>query len=559
MKKNLLFFLVLLILIIPSFKSLLRPGYFPMQDDMQAFRLMEMNKCITDGQIPCRWVPDAGYGYGYPQFNFYAPFVYYVGEVIHLTGFQYIDSIKILFILGFVLGGVFMYLLTSELFGPFPALVSSVLFTYIPLRAQEVYVRGALSEFWATVFFPLILWAFLKLVKEGKKRYLIISAVSLGGLFLTHNLLSFLFLPIVVLWLVYLFFAYKKTFNWKKIILSFLLALGTAAFFVLPMLLEKKFAHTETMLGGYFDYRQHFVSLKQLFLSNYWGYGSSTLGPNDDLNLSVGIPYWIFGVISVITAFIYRKKEKKLFWLSLVSFVLSLIILFLVHEKSSFIWKVITPLSYLQFPWRLLIFPSFIFSVLAGVVLTYFKKFQYPAGVLIIISLFLLQLGFFQPKAWLKINDEEKLTGINLEKELTASIFDYLPIYAKFPPEKKAPDLPEILSGRAEFSDYYKGSNYQTGKLEVSSDALIRLPLFDFPGMKVFLNNEEVKHANNNCEGEKFCSGTITFMAQSGEYDFKVKLTDTPIRTAGNIVSVVSVLFLIVFGFFKNEKLFKEK
>jgi len=66
-----LVFLLFLVLIIPSFSKLIRPGYFPMHDDLQAIRLLQMDKCIKDGQIPCRWVPDMGYGYGYPQFNYY--------------------------------------------------------------------------------------------------------------------------------------------------------------------------------------------------------------------------------------------------------------------------------------------------------------------------------------------------------------------------------------------------------------------------------------------------------------------------------------------------------
>ena len=116
LKNKKLWIIILLLFIIPSFFRLLRPGFFPIQDDMQVFRLFEMDKCIQDFQIPCRWIPDGGYQYGYPQFNFYAPGVYYLGEIIHLIGFQFIDSIKILFILGFVFSGITMFVLAREFF-----------------------------------------------------------------------------------------------------------------------------------------------------------------------------------------------------------------------------------------------------------------------------------------------------------------------------------------------------------------------------------------------------------------------------------------------------------
>ena len=94
-RKKSLLLIVSLMLTIPSFWKLVRPGYWPMQDDMQAFRLLEMSKCVGDFQIPCRWIPDGGFGYGYPQYNYYAPGVYYLGQVIHLLGFQFIDVVKI--------------------------------------------------------------------------------------------------------------------------------------------------------------------------------------------------------------------------------------------------------------------------------------------------------------------------------------------------------------------------------------------------------------------------------------------------------------------------------
>src|SRR3989344_1077112 len=124
--------IILTLLIIPTFVSLLRTGYFPMQDDLQAFRVHQMDKCIQDMQIPCRWVPDAGYQDGYPQFNYYPPSVYYLGEVLHLIGFQFIDSVKILFILGFIFSAWAMFLFLRAVFGNWSALVGAVLYSYAP-------------------------------------------------------------------------------------------------------------------------------------------------------------------------------------------------------------------------------------------------------------------------------------------------------------------------------------------------------------------------------------------------------------------------------------------
>jgi hypothetical protein len=78
-------------------KGLIGKGYFNMHDDLQMMRQLEMEKCFLDLQIPCRWVPDMGYGFGYPLFNFYPPLPYLVGEGIRLIGYSFVDTVKILF------------------------------------------------------------------------------------------------------------------------------------------------------------------------------------------------------------------------------------------------------------------------------------------------------------------------------------------------------------------------------------------------------------------------------------------------------------------------------
>ena len=74
-----------------------------MQDDLQAFRVQQMVKCLKDLQIPCRWVPDMGYQYGYPQFNYYPPIIFYLGGILNILGIQIIDVVKIIFILPILL------------------------------------------------------------------------------------------------------------------------------------------------------------------------------------------------------------------------------------------------------------------------------------------------------------------------------------------------------------------------------------------------------------------------------------------------------------------------
>lgn len=518
-----------------------------------------MVKCLEDFQIPCRWIPDMGYQYGYPQFNFYPPSIFYVGAVLNLAGIQVIDTVKILFILGFVLSAVTMFIFLKELVGEWPALTGALLYSYVPFKAAQVYVRGSLSEFFSFVFFPLIFWAILQLVKVGKLRYLAWLALSSGLLLLTHNLMSFIFLPIVGIWAVALIVLYKKWNVFPKLALGLLLGLGLAAFFTIPLLFEGKYVHLETLTGGYFDWRQHFVDIRQLFLSNHFGYGSSYLGPADDLSLSVGIVHWILGLLAIIFAVVRFKKEKKLASLVLILGFLELVVLFLMHQRATIIWERLNFLIWLQFPWRFLADSAFILSVLGGIALyllsSFNKKVAIITGFLVVVAIFTLHSSFFQPRDWYYITDQEKFSGESWEKQLTISIFDYLPIYAKLPPNKKAPEMPETLEGEVDFVSFQKGSNFQTGKIYVKEKAVIRLPLFDFPGMEVRLDGKRIKHTNKDCREEAYCLGLITFEVLEGEHNFEARLLDTPVRKIGNIITLISTLTVVGIFFKKDEKI----
>ncbi|MDO8638546.1 MAG: glycosyltransferase family 39 protein [Candidatus Daviesbacteria bacterium] len=550
-QQTLIFYVILFVLIIPTFYSLLRPGFFTMQDDLQAFRIFEMNTCFQDGQFPCRWVPDAGFGYGYPLFNYYAPGIFYLGNILHGIGWQIIDSVKIIFILGFVLAPFSMYLFLNSFLNKWAAVVGSVLYAYAPFRAQEVYVRGAISEFSTLIFFPLLFWAAAQLIKTDKWKYFFYLSLFLGLFLLTHNLMAVVFIPILIIWILFLLITGKKMPS-LKVFSSILLGFGLAAFFWLPVIFEKQFAHTETLLGGYFDYRQHFVNLYELFISNHWGYGSSVLGPNDDLNLSAGQVHWILSVLTFLLAVVTFKKNRNLSLIVFFLAVVELILLFLMHQKSSFVWSAFPTLAYLQFPWRLLALSSFLLSILGAIGIFILSKFKInyivPIFSIVIISLTLIMYAnFFHPKDWYNLTDQEKFSGVNWEKQLTTSIFDYLPIYAKLPPKIKAPNLPEVLGGSATFENYIKGSNFQSGIVDIKKAATLRLPLFDFPGMTIFIDGQMVGHNHTDCRNEEFCLGLITFDISTGQHTIKAILEDTPVRSIGNYLTVFSgVAFILI-------------
>ena len=554
------FLILVLVLSIPTFKGIIRPGYFSMHDDMQAMRIYQMDKCFQDGQIPCRWVPDMGYQYGYPQFNYYGPLPYYVMEFFHLSGVNLFDSVKIGFILALLLGNVAMFVLGKSIWGKWGGVLSALLYAYAPYRAGDIYSRGAMGETWGFVFMPLILYSIYKLVHKPSIKNTGIFALSFAGLFATHNITSFIFTPLAALWTIGLLISCKM--NKQKIVqflkrftLGSIWAVALSAFFLLPVIFEKSYAHIESMLSGYFNYLAHFVNFKQLFFTTFWAYGSSVAGPHDDLSFFIGpIHLLIVGVITTLLVIKFIKKDSSFLNLKnkkLVLFICSLLALlisvFMTHSRSSFIWKTFSPLKYLQFPWRFLSPASFFISFAGGYILSFSSVNKKITFLLLSLLIILFNSAFFTPKNWYNITPQEKFSGISYGRQLTISIFDYLPIYAQYPPASVAPSHPTVINGSVGITDYIKKSNRITFNTNSKLPSTILLNQFDFPGWVVKVNNKKVEHYHQNE------LGLITFDLPSGINTVKVSLKNTPIRLLGDILTLSS-FSLLIYIFFKGKK-----
>ncbi len=159
-------FLLGLILSVSLLWPLFWAPYFTHQDDVQVIRLYEMSKCFVDHQIPCRWVPDLGGLYGYPLFNYYAPLSYYFGAIVYFLTHSLLISFKLMFAVSFLGSFIFMYLLACKFWGKLGGSLSATFYAFAPYHALDFYVRGAMGEMWALMFFPAIFWAIARLEEK---------------------------------------------------------------------------------------------------------------------------------------------------------------------------------------------------------------------------------------------------------------------------------------------------------------------------------------------------------------------------------------------------------
>lgn len=542
--KRLIPYILVILLSLPTLIHLLRPGYFPMHDDLQSIRVEGMTQCFKEFQLPCRWVADMGYGYGYPQFNYYGPLPYYLMSAFNLLGLGIFDSVKLGFALSLILGNLTMFALAKALFGdPYSAFLSVILYAYNPYRASDLYSRGAMGESWAFVFLPLILLQIRKLAQKPSLRTLVLTGVSFALLFSTHNITTLIFTPLAFLWALLMFFRHSgkrfrdsliSSFKWFS--LAVLWGVILSAFFLLPVIFEKQFAHTETMIGGYFDYRAHFVTLKQMFLTSFWGFGSSEIGPTDDLSFFFS-PLLLFSLLSS-SILLIRSLFKRDWDISLPVILLvfmGLLSAFMSHEKSAPVWALISPLVYLQFPWRFLVLSNFFFSLSAGFMLYHIKASTSRTILAVLFVLtFLFSASFFRPLRWLDLTEREKFSGTLFDRQMTISIFDYLPTSADTPPTSPAPVLPTSSVRESSITDYLTTATNISFTFETGRPVTLKLNRLYFPGWEVRVNGKNVP-VGYGSDGNMFINLT------PGKFIIDAHLKETPLRLFSDLLTLISL------------------
>lgn len=537
--------------LLPLFHS----GFYPMHDDEQIARLFDLNKALVAGNIPPRIAPNLGFGYGYPFFNFYPSFAYYVGEVFHLIGFGYIVSTKLMIVTGFILAALFMYLFSKEFFGKVGGVVASVAFTYSSYHAIDVYVRGAYAEFFAFVFIPLIFWAVFKTAKNLRFRYVIYGALGTTALILSHQLIALMSSPFIAVWLIYLFI---KTSNKSKftlyILLLFALGFCLSAYFWLPAYLEKDFTLVNILTTELANYSIHFVCVHQLWDSP-WGYGGSIPGCYDGISFEIGKVQLLGSLVAFILALVFyaQKKYREKAQIVLIFAALLSLSAFMMIKFSKPIWDAISLLWYIQFPWRFLLISTFLCAFLCGSILGFIKndKFKLGVGGMLVLLLIISTVGRFTPNRYFNAVDSDYTNTKKIRWDTSSLSYEYVPTGIAIKKSKIGTTLinineneiatsaSKLISGQMNIHTLANLPQHKKFQVDVAIPGVFQINTYAFPGWTVFVNGEQVSYSSFN----KF--KLIRISLRRGNFLVEAKFLDTKARTAGNVISILGIISLV--------------
>lgn len=330
------------------------------------FRLFQLDQALRSHVLYPRILADMGFGYGYPVLNYYSPLSYYVAWVATALGAGYIGGIRAAHVLALALGGLATFAWLKQSLPRSAALLAAVAYSAFPYRLADIYVRGALAESLAFVFPPLLLWLATLTVRRRQARYGPALALAAAGFVLTHNLTAFTFAPVLALWLlveVGLPTRPHKSRAYVLLAVAALLGLALSAFYWLPAVTEVGYV-LAGQVGGEADLVGQLQPLSQwispFVVHRYF----------PDQGVAAQHPFGLLQVVLILTgtiAFVVRRDTiphgRRLLWCAAVTTAACTLLLL---PLSAPVWEHVSPLSYLQFPWRLQAVLTLSTAVLAG-------------------------------------------------------------------------------------------------------------------------------------------------------------------------------------------------
>jgi len=563
---------------------MLQAGYFWGAHDARhsVYFLFEFDRVFTDGVLYPRWFPDMTYGYGYPLFNIYGPFAFYIGEFFHLIGFDFVTAVKIVFALAWVLSGLAMYGFVKRILGNRnAAFLAGLLYVFMPYHLIDVYVRAALAESVALVFLPLTLWAFNNTVNDRTLGSVLFAALAYAGMVFAHNGIALLFTLVLAAWIVFLLLRtrdMKHKFFSRANILGLIrnalptlgavaLGLGLTAIFMLPLILEYRYINVAQWTQNYYNYQDHFVKAFQLF-SPVWGFGISNLGPVDGLSFQLGLVPVVLACFAlfVIAKNPNRKRAYVLFFLGL-----TLVVVCLMFEISLPAWRAFGLASVAQFPWRLLTLTTVSLSVVGGSVMLLddetknaerkasFSLATIALSALVILGSFpyITAQNILEPKegpvslAGLMAfeNSANEMTGTTVfanEQPRWSPLADNYVAGKRVNSKIDFSTVPEWLFLRVT-RDSLRTTGERVDYNAPNGDATIVFNVQMYPGWRAYLtpsrSNEIVRELPIEIEPPY---GRIKVTLPQGEHGLWLRFQDTMPRTVGAVIS--GLAFLVAFG-----------
>lgn len=533
-RKNIYFTLIIFISFVPIY-SLFSPTFPYTQDGWtHVIRGVEYYKALSEGIFPVRWAGNLNYGYGMPLYIFVFQVPYILYSLLLAIGFSLTDALRTIFILSYVLSGIFMFFFLSSYLKNFnAAFIGTLLYQFFPYRFTDMLLRGSIGEMLVFTFAPLIFLGIVLIDKNNfyKGFFLITAGTTLVSL--SHLATGAVFLVLSGVFLLTTALSVKKIL---KVLVSYVLGFMISSYYLLPALLEHKYTFGDLFAKDL--YKENMPSLGQLFSLNILNQNPDMLG---DVPVSIGIVSIFLLVTLTISIFRIKNinKDKRKLIVSL--FVICWLSIFIMSPLSTFLWEKVTIIRQFQFPWRFLAPLGFTLSIFGAVLVTQLKL---EKKIIVVLTFVIILSTFFywHPKlGYKKINE-----NYYRNYPMTTTYFGETDVIWSAGPANSFPKTRvEVIGGDGKIADFQKNNNLQRFSVVANKNLQIVSRTVYFPGWTVKVDGKKtpIQFQDPNQRG------LLVFDVPKGEHKVEITFEESKVRLIANIISILGLIALLPVAF----------
>lgn len=504
-------------------------------------RIIAISEELKAGHFPVLIHSNLLDGFGYAGPLFYPELFLYIPAILTFFGLNFLTSYKLFIIVTTFFTFLFTFYSSNHIFKKKNiSWTITILYGASFYRLADIYERGAIGEVLAIIFLPLILCGLYEIIFGENKKWWIICF----GIFGVINSHVLTFAMSIILILIICITNIIKILKDKKrlatLIIAGVISILLTLSFVLPYLEQSnsdKFNVDEKIYNGAF-LQSYAISFKEL-INNSFNVG--------DFYKGIGT------ILLVLPMFIVKCKDndnqtrymKQLFWIGLAV---------LLASTSIFPWESLcnkfNSITTLQFPYRLNIISTLLFSFVGGYALCQIIGNRLELNKLVYILLILFTLSLLSS---LNINSGN-FTEETIINSAPVGNGEYKP-YALKQKDTKVHNI----ANEEEIEFTRVSSKMEFEYTNKKDEMIIHIPLAYYKGYRAYIEEENGNITNLTVEEEPHTKNVIVKNDKilNGKVTIEYKMTI--IQKLGYTITTITLIGLVIYIINDKFKIIKKK
>jgi len=494
--------------------------------EFHIYSWLEVVNQWRQGILYPRWAEWAHYSYGEARFLFYPPASWTLGGIIGaFLPWTIAPGAYIWIVL--TLSGCSMFALARRWLDRRDAIFAAALYTVNPYYIVIIYWRSAFAELLAGALLPLLLLYALRL-EEERWRAATILGMIVAATWLTNAPSAVMVNYSLVLILVVLAVIRRSPSIFAPGSFAVGVGLALAAFYVLPATFEQKWVDISQVLGPGIRPQENFLfTVLTDDLHNRFNRVVSLVAVSE------------MAAFIVAAAFLWktRQQQPRLWWTQMAWAGAASLLMF---SPTLFFWDHLPKLRYMQLPWRWLLclnVPMVFFVV---------KAWKHWSARVAVYFAMLLVIVF----CWQRIQTpwwDNALDMAEMHRNIQEGVGyegtdEYVPLGADaYEVKQEARRVMFEGPGSAQIRVTHWDAESKQFGASLSSPGKLTLRLFNYPAWTVRVNGAPVSTESQELTGQ------MSIPVQAGDSRVDVTFIRTWDRTAGALISLLSILGVILF------------